>query len=225
MNYKLYSFDKIPSTQTYAHELIAGGNADDRMIILAAAQSAGRGRYRRKWISHHGNLYASFVYKSDGRAPTLSYAVAVAVAETLASFGIRPRIKWPNDILVDGKKISGILIEYSKNFVIIGIGVNIKSNPTVSDYETTKTDNYKKKITRDDFLEVLIEKMDLWLGRIRRGNFESVRAKWMGYATGLGAEIMYQGRPAVLCEINAEGALVLRRGSEYMLVHGDEISM
>ncbi|MCL2017256.1 MAG: biotin--[acetyl-CoA-carboxylase] ligase [Alphaproteobacteria bacterium] len=232
MNYKLYSFDKIPSTQTYAHELVAKGGAVDRTIILAAAQSAGRGRYRRTWVSHHGNLYASFIYKAVARDPRLSYCVAVAVAETLISFDIKPQIKWPNDILVEGKKICGILTEYSKNFVIIGIGINIKTNPTVTAaYETTKMDNYKRnrgmsvEFTRDEVLSVLVEKMDFWLSHLANGNFVSIRARWMQLAAGLDSEIMYKGQPATLCEINLDGALVLRRLGEYILVLGDEIMM
>ena len=104
VGYKLLSFDKIPSTQDYAHELISSGRAVNRTAILAAAQSSGRGRYRRKWVSHHGNLYISFIFLSPERNPRLSYSVAVAVADTIASFGLHPTIKWPNDILVDKKK-------------------------------------------------------------------------------------------------------------------------
>ena len=141
-NYKLISFDKIPSTQTYALEMVASGAARDHTVIMAMAQSAGRGRYRRTWVSHHGNLYASFIYNADERDPRLSYVVAVSVAETLISFGIHPKIKWPNDILIDGKKVCGILIEYAGRFVIVGIGINIKYNPTVAAYQTTKMDNY-----------------------------------------------------------------------------------
>ena len=141
-NYKLISFDKIPSTQDYAHELVASGRATDKMAILAAAQSAGRGRFRRKWVSHHGNLYVSFIFDCPERDARLSYAIAVAIAETIASFGVRPTIKWPNDILVADKKIAGTLIEYSGNFVVVGIGINVNSNPTVDRYKTTKMDNF-----------------------------------------------------------------------------------
>ena len=126
--YKLLSFDKITSTQDYAHDLIANGEASNKIIVKALAQSAGRGRYRRNWVSHHGNLYVSFIYKITERNPKLSYAVGIAVAETLLSFKLKPQIKWPNDILIDDKKISGILIEYSQNFVIIGIGIQPSKN-------------------------------------------------------------------------------------------------
>ena len=82
-NYKLLFFGKIPSTQTYAHELIARRGAADHTAIVAAAQSAGRGRYRRTWVSHHGNLYVSFIFDCPERDARLSYQVAVAVAESL----------------------------------------------------------------------------------------------------------------------------------------------
>ena len=129
-SYKLLSFDKIPSTQDYALELIASGRATDHTAVLAAAQSAGRGRMRRTWVSHHGNVYISFIYASPERDARLSYAVAVAIAETIASFGIHPTIKWPNDIVLNKKKICGILTEMSLmgteiDYVIVGIGINV----------------------------------------------------------------------------------------------------
>ncbi len=222
INYKLISFDKIPSTQSYAQDLIRLGNATDRTIILADSQSNGRGRYRRTWVSHHGNLYASFIYKIENREPRLSYAVAVAVAETLISFGIQPQIKWPNDILIDGKKISGILIEYAKEFVIIGIGINIKSNPSVrADYQTTKVSDYTNQISRDELLATLAKQMDIWLSR----GFVIVKNRWMDLAANLNETITYRGRQAVLCGLNDDGALVLRAGQEYIMAYGDEISI
>lgn len=220
-NYKLMSFDKIPSTQTYAHNLIDAGRATDHTAIVAAAQSAGRGRHRRTWVSHHGNLYASFIFASPERDPRLSYAVAVAVAETIASFGIRPQIKWPNDILVDNKKISGILIEYSGPFVIVGIGINIKSNPTVSaSYETTKMDIYSD-VPKTELLNRLMRNLDKWM----RTDFARVRERWTNLAAMLHKTVRYHGEPAELIGINENGALILRRDTRYILVYGDEISV
>lgn len=218
--YKLLSFDKIPSTQDYAHELIATGRATDGTVVLAAAQSAGRGRYRRKWVSHHGNLYTSFIYLSPDRNPRLSYAVAVAVAETVASFGIHPTIKWPNDILVDNKKIAGILIEYSGEYVVIGIGINVNSNPTVDRYKTTKMDNYSE-IPMNELLNRLMRNMDYWIA----SDFRCVRARWMELGACLNRPVKYQGEPATLVGINENGALVLLRDTRYLLVYGDEISV
>jgi BirA family biotin operon repressor/biotin-[acetyl-CoA-carboxylase] ligase len=199
---------------------VSSGRAADGVVILANAQSAGRGRYRRQWVSHHGNLYASFILSSESRDSRLSYSVAVAVAETLIQFGAAPGIKWPNDILIDGKKISGILIEYSKKFVIIGIGINIKSNPRVANYETTKLDNYAKA-TRDEVLNSLMKSIDLWTHR----DFSKTKERWMQLAVGLEKNIVYRGARAVLCGINDDGALVLRKNAEYIFAYGDEISI
>ncbi len=219
-NYKLISFDKIPSTQTYALEMVASGAARDHTVIMAMAQSAGRGRYRRTWVSHHGNLYASFIYNADERDPRLSYVVAVAVAETLISFGIHPKIKWPNDILIDGKKVCGILIEYAGQFVIVGIGINIKSNPTVAAYQTTKLDNYAT-VEKSELLNRLMKNLDRW----RRIPFVDVRARWMDLAAGLNRTVKYRGEEMELIGINENGALVLRNDTRYLLAYGDEISM
>ena len=218
--YKVFSFDKISSTQDYAYDMIANGTAHDHSVIVALAQSGGRGRYRRKWVSHHGNLYASFIFNSPERDPRLSYAVAVAIAETLSEFGMSPSIKWPNDILIDGKKISGVLIEYAGRFVIVGIGINVHTNPTVSEYETTRTDKFTKVDIQDIFLQ-LMKNLDKWIN----AKFDSVRNMWMSLATGINGPVKYRGEMVELIGINDSGALVVRRGSEYLMIHGDEIIM
>ncbi len=219
-NYKLISFDKIPSTQDYALELISAGRATDKTAVMAAAQSAGRGRYRRNWVSHHGNLYISFIFEAPERDSRLSYAIAVAVAETIASFGAHPEIKWPNDILVEGKKIAGILIEYSGRFVVVGIGININSNPTVDKYKTTKLDNYAETPMRE-LLNRLMRNIDKW----RNADFRAVRNRWTELAACINKQVKYQGEIAELIGINENGALVLRRNSQYLLVYGDEINI
>ncbi len=212
--------NKIPSTQLYAHDLVSTSRAVDNTVVMADTQTAGRGRYRRTWVSPVGNLYASFIYRIEERDPKLSYGVAVAIAETLIAFGMHPQIKWPNDILIDGKKISGVLIEYAKNFVIIGIGINIKSNPIIPNYETAKVGDYAN-VDRNELLAVLIKSMDIWARR----DFSIVRKRWTELAAGLNKMITHRGRRAELVGINEDGALVLRNGSEYVLTYGDEISI
>lgn len=217
--YKVISFDKIPSTQTYALKLVADGRASDHTAIVAQAQSAGRGRYRRTWVSHHGNLYVSFIYNAPERNPQIAYSVAVAVAQTILSYGIIPQIKWPNDILIDGAKVCGILIEYAGPFVVIGIGVNIKTNPTVDAYKTTRLNNYVSDISVTDFMARLMRNLDTWLAT----DFSIVRSRWMDLAIGLNKTVKYRGEELQLIEINTDGALVLRDGARYLLVWGDEI--
>ena len=218
--YKVVSFDKISSTQSYAHDMIAQGIASDHMAIVAAAQYAGRGRYRRKWVSHHGNLYVSFIFNSPERDPRLSYAVAVAVAETIVSYGVNPQIKWPNDILVNNAKISGVLIEYVGRFDIIGIGINVHTNPTVPEYKTTRLDEYAN-VEVTDVMSRLVKNLDKFI----KADFDIVRKRWMALAAGLNKLVKYRGEMVELIGVNDNGALVVRRGPEYLLIHGDEILM
>ena len=219
--YKLLYFDKISSTQDMAHDLIANHTVSNKSVIVANTQTNGHGRYNRNWISKPGNLYASFVYQISERNPKLSYAVAVAVAETLMTFGLKPQIKWPNDILIKDKKISGILIEYSLNFVIVGIGINIKHCPQNLDYKTAKISDFVKDVSVQNVLSVLIKNLDKW----RNADFSIVRERWMDMATGINKIIKYQGKDALLIGLNEDGALVLRCGANYLLTYGDEISL
>nr|DAL32063.1 MAG TPA_asm: Biotin-(acetyl-CoA carboxylase) ligase [Caudoviricetes sp.] len=138
----------------------------------------------------------------------------------MISFGVRPTIKWPNDILIDGAKVCGVLIEYAGAFVVVGIGINIKSNPTVPEYQTTKLERYAD-IERTDLLNRLMRNLDKWM----RTDFATVRARWMELATALNKVVRYRGENVELIGINESGALVLRRGTQYLLAYGDEISM
>lgn len=200
--------------------MIADGVADDHVAIVAETQSAGRGRYRRTWISKPGNLYVSFIYRCAERDPRMSYAVAVAVAETILSFGISPTIKWPNDILINGAKVCGILIEYSGRFVIVGIGINIKHAPVVENYATTCLANFAD-VSKIELMNRLMKNLDRWMA----ADFVDVRARWTELAAGLNRTVKYQGGNVELIGINENGALVLRRGDEYLLAYGDEISL
>lgn len=218
--YKVISFDKIPSTQIYALDCVASGNASDKMAIVAMAQSAGRGRYRRRWVSHHGNLYVSFIFKCDRPDPRLAYVVAVSIVDTLKSYGVNSQIKWPNDILINDAKVSGTLIEYSGSFVIVGIGINVKTNPTVSEYKTTKLINYNADITITELLGRLMHNLDVW----RHSNFSDVRRHWLNNAV-LNKNVCYHGLCTKIAGISENGALILNDGDKNVPAWGDEITI
>ncbi|MBD5389222.1 biotin--[acetyl-CoA-carboxylase] ligase [bacterium] len=220
-NYNVISLGRVDSTQTYAHDLIARGAARDKTAVLAVAQTAGRGRYSRTWVSESGNLYTSLIWACAAPDPRLSYAVAVAVAEVLRSHGIKAAIKWPNDILVDGKKICGILIEYVQDFVVVGIGINIVSCPGGLAYGTTCVHEFAPDVTRDDVMARLVRALDKW----RVADFADVRAQWTAWAVGVHKMVTYRGENMELLGINENGALMLRHGEKYILAWGDEIQM
>ena len=98
-------------------------------VVMAETQTAGRGRYGRTWQSPKGNLYMSLVLPDMGKnTPYIAFLTAVAVADSLPDFNVS--LKWPNDVLLDGKKLAGILVERVGDKIIVGIGVNVISNPT-----------------------------------------------------------------------------------------------
>ena len=131
--YTIVALEEVHSTNSYALEYLS--SFDDRTVIYTPHQNCGRGRYNRKWICDDTeNLYMSIVLKPEKKSfpfPNLTQYLSVILCKVLEEkFGINPRIKWPNDILVDGAKISGILAEtgMSNNKidgVVLGLGLNI----------------------------------------------------------------------------------------------------
>lgn len=127
---KIYCFDKIDSTNEYIKKHLSELNNGD--IVFAQEQTNGRGRHGNIWISPIGNLYFSFYLKEELLHNQLFYYLmksSIAVINTLKKYNINAKIKYPNDIIIDRKKIAGILIEsngYQKiEYLIIGIGINI----------------------------------------------------------------------------------------------------
>lgn len=192
----IHHFESVGSTQDMAKQYLAEGRPLP-FAILADSQTSGRGRIGNLWTSPKGNLYVSLVIgdlccpvKDAGR---YSFLTAVALMETLSAFGVvGAQNKWPNDVLVGGKKIAGILLESDighDGFIkslIIGAGVNLQSAPdgAVSVAELTG-----KAISPDDFLERFVQQIQAHLDILDVQGFSSIRAKWLGKAYGLGTEI------------------------------------
>jgi len=117
-------------------------------LIIAREQSQGRGRYGRIWFAPKGNLYFTYIQPINHPIEEISMIAGLAVAQALRKFiGSKVVLKHPNDILVDEKKISGILIEKNDSFYSIGVGINVASSPLVQFYETTFVHQHNKNVT------------------------------------------------------------------------------
>jgi BirA family biotin operon repressor/biotin-[acetyl-CoA-carboxylase] ligase len=142
IDYDVRRHDSIGSTNDEALRLAREGAAHGT-VVCAREQLAGRGRQGRQWHSPVGNLYVSILLRPDvapGQAATLSFVTALAVADTVDAFlpgGMHAVLKWPNDVLVQGAKIAGILLEYADAAVVVGIGLNIEHTPTGTPYAVT----------------------------------------------------------------------------------------
>lgn len=126
MEHTIHYIESTTSTQLEARELIAGGIAKTGHIVIANEQTDGKGRFGRSWISPKGGLYATFILAPD---PLLSLKAGLAVARVLQSAGIEAGLKWPNDVLVEDRKIAGILIEADGDHSLVGIGLNLTAAP------------------------------------------------------------------------------------------------
>jgi len=126
MSLVVHRFRQLPSTQDEARRLVEAGKAGAGHVVVADVQTEGRGRFGREWLSPVGGLYATFVVPGH---PTIQITVGVAVLRALERFGVKGALKWPNDLVVDGKKLAGILIEIAGELALVGIGVNLEEAP------------------------------------------------------------------------------------------------
>jgi BirA family biotin operon repressor/biotin-[acetyl-CoA-carboxylase] ligase len=219
--FDLVALDSIDSTNDEARRRAAAG-APAGTLVWAREQTAGRGRRGRSWHSPAGNLYLSLILQPGCRpaeAGQLGFVAAVALAETLAALLPEPeriRLKWPNDVLVEGRKISGILLETAapSGTVILGMGVNVGRRPQESLYPTASL----LELGLDDaepaaVLEGFAPRFLAWYETWRDEGFAAVRQAWLSRAVGLGESIVVRldnetvtGRFAALDE---SGALAL----------------
>ena len=194
----LLQYDRVSSTNDLARELAASG-ADEGTCVLAREQTAGRGRQGRSWSSPAGEgLYLSLILRPEIRvawSPVITLAGAVAVAETLRfPFGLPTDIKWPNDVLVSGRKLCGILVESAiegerLDYAVMGIGVNLgqASFPAeIADTATSLLIETGRSVPAEVFIVPLLERLEYWY-RTATTNPDRCIARWeelSSYARG-----------------------------------------
>ena len=152
MKFKVFKFKKVKSTNNTAIRIIKSSNFDYGMVI-SETQNRGRGQYGKKWISYKGNLFVSFFYPLENLTIPLSRLTKIncILVKKLLSFYYKKKIifKKPNDLLIDKKKICGILQEtiskLNRRYLIVGIGINLKKNPNIKNYPTTNLYNLINK--------------------------------------------------------------------------------
>jgi len=211
---------RVESTQTIAFALAADG-APDGTVVVADSQASGRGRRGRPWLDEPGaSLLASIVLRprlEPARLPGLSLAAGVAVAEALTrTAGVTPRLKWPNDVLVAGRKLAGILLESrvigERSTTILGIGVNLSQRVFPADLAQRATSIWLvsgRLVDRDALLAALLDALGEWRRRLERQGFAPVRARWRALADTLGRTVTVDGVSGVAVDVDADGALVV----------------
>jgi BirA family biotin operon repressor/biotin-[acetyl-CoA-carboxylase] ligase len=184
--------------------------------LRAERQTDGRGRQGRHWHSPAGNLYASTLVRlrpGDPPPATLAMVAAVALHEILSAYapGRIVLIKWPNDLLVEGRKISGVLLERVEEAVVIGMGVNLASHPQDIDRPATSLAAIAG-LSPDpaDFLEDLAGSFERWLGRWRGEGLAAIRARWLASAHPVGTALATSAGEGLFEGLDETGSLRLR---------------
>nr|WP_184084213.1 biotin--[acetyl-CoA-carboxylase] ligase [Sphingomonas xinjiangensis] len=205
------------STNADLAELARSG-AGEGLWLRAERQTAGRGRQAREWVSPAGNLYASTLVRlrpSDPPPATLALVAAVALEEVVAVFGVRATLKWPNDLLVEGAKLSGILLERVDDAVIIGFGVNLAEAPHDLDRAATSMAAHGGAPDPQLFADTLAESFERWVARWRGEELATVRDRWTARAHPVGTALTARladgsSLDGLFGGLDASGALMLR---------------
>ncbi|HMD64358.1 MAG TPA: biotin--[acetyl-CoA-carboxylase] ligase [Stellaceae bacterium] len=192
--YRLLCYDSIGSTNDEAKHLARDGAAEGT-LVWALEQTAGRGRRGRAWVSPRGNLYLSLILRPDrpvGSAAQLGFVAALAVGGALRA--TRPRIerlayKWPNDVLINRRKIAGILLESETvapeklRFVVVGVGVNLTASPRGTEFPATSImAEGLGEVMPQAMLEEFVAHFQSWNMRWQAEGFAPVRTAWLAAA-------------------------------------------
>jgi BirA family biotin operon repressor/biotin-[acetyl-CoA-carboxylase] ligase len=202
--------------------------------LRAERQTAGRGRQGRGWVSPAGNLYASTLVRlrpTDPAPATLGMVAAVALDEAVRVY-LRDApltLKWPNDLLLDGAKLSGILLERAEDAVVVGIGVNLAHHPDLPERLTTSLAEHGATVESADFADTLAEAFARWLATWRSGGVAPVRARWLDRAHPAGAALTARLPDGTVLEglfagLDADGALTMRlAGGDTRVIHAADV--
>ena len=183
---EILSFEVLPSTNTYACQ-----NFDtlaDGQIVLARTQTAGRGRLKRVWLSQDGGLYFSLVVKPQNFKidflGSLTQAMALSVCKTLQELGAKAVLKWPNDILCEGKKICGILSqavfkEGRLSGVVIGVGVNIAQSKIDSPKPAVSLKMISIEAKKEEVLKVIINRFNVYYPQVCEQGFKAIKEEFL----------------------------------------------
>ena len=234
----IYKFNKLNSTNLHLKQNF--NNYKNFDIILAEHQSNGYGRFKRQWLDLGGeNIFMSMCLKLDGfneNIVGITQFTALILAKTFEIYGIQPTIKWPNDIHVNGRKISGILAEsVIKNSklegIVLGLGININSDEklfdSVSQKVTSLSTEVSKKINKDEFIENLVQKFEADYEKLLDNGFSIFKNEYISYLNCIDKEISVKNYDktftGIARNVSDNGLLILETKGELKEISAGDI--
>jgi BirA family biotin operon repressor/biotin-[acetyl-CoA-carboxylase] ligase len=227
--YSLVALDEVDSTNEEAKRRAKNG-AGEGALIWARRQAAGRGRRGRAWISEPGNLFTSLILRPDcspAKAAELTFVAANAVLDVVAECVLpdqQVEAKWPNDVLIEGRKVAGILLESSTapsgklDWLVVGIGINVLHQPEGTEFPATSLRASGSTATVEMTLESLARYFAYGKALWEEQGFDAVREAWLRRASGLGQPIRVrlsqESIEGTFAGLDASGALILDTGAQ-----------
>lgn len=243
MDFKVEWYDKLGSTNAYMSDRFSRDAAlSSGLVIAAHEQSDGRGRQDRKWVSRPDtNLCFSLFIQTDVpliEVPSLTMAAALGIVDTLAPLSIRAAPKWPNDVLVDHKKICGILSEHvehprtKRTGMIVGIGLNVNmTSAEAAEIDRPATSMLIENDQRYDLfqtLEAVFQPLDYWIGQWQRGGFSKLRKVWTERAGPIGKPLTVNDgdlvKSGTLAGFGDHGELLLKTENGIEIIWSGDVS-
>lgn len=217
-------FEELPSTQDKAFELARAASSDlVPLVVVTKRQVSGRGRLGNVWVSLSGNFFGSFAVRPDmplSQAGQFSFLAAVALSNVLEEYlpkNCKIEHKWPNDVLLNSKKVAGILIESESDaegvakLLVIGVGVNLAEAP---DGATSLRDFISQPPSPEDFLERFLVSLSYQMNKMETEGFSALRENWLSRAMGLGEKIRvrlpHECFEGIFEGLESDGALRIR---------------
>jgi BirA family biotin operon repressor/biotin-[acetyl-CoA-carboxylase] ligase len=257
---KIIKLKTIDSTHRYLLNLIENNlikdyvdGDNDAFAVIADNQTNGVGRCNRDWVSLPGNLFASIVMKlPENDVSQISLAVACAVRESvlqcimdnsgiigennlqndrfLSSVLNKTKLHWPNDVYYDKKKISGVLISVCDNLIVVSVGMNINSAPSVSCKSICLKDILKRKIKiviSKKILDILVKNINQWFFYLKTIGFSCIRSYWLSNINEIGCEIVIKNGHdcvnGIFTDIDDYGRVILERGGERLFISSGDL--
>lgn len=226
--FKVYHFNKISSTNDKAKHYPPSS------VIIAEEQSNGRGRFKRKWSSAKGGLYMSIVLNPLDQPGYLTFIAVISMQRAIKkAFGLKTKLKWPNDVLYDDKKLCGILSQsvffddYNKMIVGIGLNVNNKIPKSLSKKAISLRSIIKKDINKEKLTKTLLRKFEKLYFDYRNKKYKKILTLWKKLSDTIGRKIKavtqqgtYIGKAI---DVDKDCSLILRlkNGSKKKIIEGD----
>jgi len=241
IGYQLYYYEEIDSTNDEAFRLGLTG-APEGTAVIAEKQNAGKGRLQRVWYSPAGSsIFTSIILRPQmepAKAPQISLLAGVAAAEALDRYCPgRVKLKWPNDVLIDGKKVCGILSQMKiavkgVDFIVLGIGINVNIRDNefpkeIGRLATSLATEVGREIARQELIISLYENLAKWYKCLTQDGFGRIKERWLSIAPMIGepVEVAFHEETVngMAIGLDEDGSLILRtaKNEEFKVSAGD----